>query len=135
MPNFSATSGASSTSSLATFTRPAYSPARASMAGAIIRQGGHQVAQKSTSTGSIERSTSASKLALVRCKTLSLTGLSFSLDPCEDPVRLDGADGPAVTTSIPASPGPNEERVGRLTDRFKSNRSLGRAFGLANDPG
>src|SRR5580704_7834589 len=52
-------------------TLPANSPANSSIVGAKRRQGPHQGAQKSTSTGSLESSTSALKLASVN-----------SLSPC-----------------------------------------------------
>src|SRR5579862_9770222 len=55
---------------LATVTRPAISVASSSRNGAIILQGPHHSAQKSTRTGSLARSTSASKV-------LSLTGFGF----------------------------------------------------------
>src|SRR5947207_2608312 len=62
--------GFSSILTLATVTRPAISVASSSRNGAIILQGPHHSAQKSTSTGSLARSTTASKL-------LSLTGVGF----------------------------------------------------------
>src|SRR5207302_8821030 len=62
--------GFSSMLSLATVTRPAISLARSSRNGAIILQGPHHSAQKSTRTGSWARRTSASKV-------LSLTAVGF----------------------------------------------------------
>src|SRR5574341_1813830 len=53
--------GLASVSSLATLTLPSYSWAIWSTIGAIILQGWHHSAQKSTSTGSPESSTSSSK--------------------------------------------------------------------------
>src|SRR3954467_9376747 len=57
--------GFSSILTLATVTLPAMSLASSSSAGAIILQGPHHSAQKSTSTGSFDFSTSVSKLASV----------------------------------------------------------------------
>lgn len=57
--------GFSSVLSLATFTRPANSPASCSITGAIILQGPHHGAHISSSTGSGERSTSSAKFASV----------------------------------------------------------------------
>lgn len=59
-PNRRARSGFSSTLTRMTFTPPAWSRAIASSTGAIIRQGAHHGAQKSTTTGT-EARTSASK--------------------------------------------------------------------------
>src|SRR5215831_3802534 len=64
--------GLSSTFSLTTRALPAYFSATASTVGANMRQGAHQAAQKSTSTGRSDFSTSFSKL-------LSLTSLTWSL--------------------------------------------------------
>src|SRR5271170_6261169 len=65
--------GFSSMLTLATVTRPAISVARSSRNGATILHGPHHSAQKSTSTGSLARSTTASKL-------LSLTAVGFIAD-------------------------------------------------------
>src|ERR1035438_1228155 len=54
-----------STSILPNVTLPLYSPASSSTMGAIARQGPHQAAQKSTSTGLSDFSTSESKFASV----------------------------------------------------------------------
>ena len=62
--------GFSSMLTLATVTRPSISVANSSRNGAIILQGPHHSAQKSTSTGSLAFSTTASKL-------LSLTAVGF----------------------------------------------------------
>src|SRR5260370_2048119 len=62
--------GFSSMLTLATVTFPAISAASSSRNGAIILQGPHHSAQKSTRTGSVERSTSSSKLP-------SLTAVGF----------------------------------------------------------
>ena len=62
--------GFSSILTLATVTRPSISVASSSRNGAIILQGPHHSAQKSTSTGSLAFSTTASKL-------VSLTAVGF----------------------------------------------------------
>src|SRR5882762_9457782 len=67
-----------STSILPTFTLPKYSVASSSTMGAIARQGPHQVAQKSTSTGLSDFKTSASKFASVT-STIPLPAISFLL--------------------------------------------------------
>src|SRR5215467_9813789 len=54
--------GLSSVSSLTTLSRPLYCSATLSTIGAIILHGPHQSAQKSTSTGSLDFRTSASKV-------------------------------------------------------------------------
>src|SRR5207249_4462354 len=54
-----------STSSLPTLTRPLYSVAMESIVGAKARHGAHQAAQKSTSTGVLDFTTSDSKLLSV----------------------------------------------------------------------
>jgi hypothetical protein len=84
---------------LATVTRPAISVASSSRNGAIILQGPHHSAQKSTSTGSLARSTTASKL-------LSLTGVGFIADSSvwsavtlgERQIRRQGGSGSAGNT-------------------------------------
>src|SRR5690242_18092422 len=60
-----------STSSLPTFSLPAYSLATTSIVGAIIRQGPHHSAQKSTRTGTSDRSTSWSNVESVKVSVLS----------------------------------------------------------------
>src|SRR5512135_3612611 len=67
MPYFAAVFGFSSTLSLTILTLSPSCPAISSRAGAIWRQGPHHSAQKSTSTGSEDFRTSASKLASVTC--------------------------------------------------------------------
>src|SRR5271166_349522 len=69
--------GLSSVSSLTTLRRPLYCSATLSTIGAIILHGPHQSAQKSTSTGSLDLRTSASKVAWLTA-TLELNGV-FSL--------------------------------------------------------
>src|SRR5690606_32931129 len=59
-----------------TLARPAYSPASSSRAGAIILHGPHQGAQKSTSTGSSEARTVASKSVSLAWMTAWVTGVS-----------------------------------------------------------
>src|SRR4029078_11562356 len=63
MPYFDATHGFSSTLSFTILTLSPMVPAISSSAGAIMRQGAHHSAQKSTTTGPVALSTSASKLA------------------------------------------------------------------------
>src|SRR5690242_6215087 len=63
MPYFDATAGFSSTLSLTILTLSPIAPAISSSAGAIMRQGPHHSAQKSTTTGPDALSTSASKFA------------------------------------------------------------------------
>src|SRR5258708_39518637 len=61
-----------STSIFVTFSLPSYSPAICSMMGATMRQGPHQVAQKSTRTSPLDCSTSDPNVASVtsvRCAT------------------------------------------------------------------
>jgi len=65
MPSLLATAGFSSILSLTTLTLPFISEAISSRAGAIMRHGPHHSAQKSTTTGSAELSTSCSKVASV----------------------------------------------------------------------
>ena len=60
-----AVAGFSSTLSFATRTRPAISAASSSITGATMRQGPHHGAHISSSTGTGERSTSATKVASV----------------------------------------------------------------------
>src|SRR5262249_55202596 len=62
-PYLVAVAGVSSTLSLRIFTLPFMAPEISSSAGAIMRQGPHHSAQKSTTTGSLDLSTSASKVA------------------------------------------------------------------------
>ena len=71
-PYWPATSPASSTSSFTTLSLPAYSLASASTVGATARQGPHQAAQKSTSTGNGDWRTSASKFSLVTASALDM---------------------------------------------------------------
>src|SRR5207249_5478128 len=62
-PYFEAVFGLSSTLSLTILTLSPIAPEISSSAGAIMRQGPHHSAQKSTTTGPVAFSTSASKLA------------------------------------------------------------------------
>ena len=72
MLNFPGMSGFASTSTLQTLTFPAYSVAISSRIGAIILQGPHHSAQKSTSTGKSLERTSVSKLSSVTCRISAL---------------------------------------------------------------
>ena len=60
---------------LPTFTEPVYSEANSAITGAIIRQGPHQGAQKSTSTGSWDCKTSCWKFESVNSATLAMISL------------------------------------------------------------
>src|SRR5579884_446786 len=79
-----ASSGSSSTFTFKTLTRPAYSSASASTWGAIILQGPHQTAQKSTSTGTDDCRTCSSKslevtaAALLIVSNLRIRNSSFA---------------------------------------------------------
>ncbi len=77
MPYCEAMPGFSSTLTLAIFTRPFISLEISSSAGPIARQGPHHSAQKSTTTGSADCSTSCSKLASVTF-TVAIAEKSFS---------------------------------------------------------
>ena len=72
-PKVWATAGFSSTLSLPTLARPEYAVASASIEGAIMRQGGHHSAQKSTSTGPSASATSVFQLSSVRTTTSLFT--------------------------------------------------------------
>src|SRR5437868_1324020 len=74
-----ATSPSSSTLTLRTLTRPAYSLASASTCGAIILQGPHQTAQKSTRTGRFDFSTCSSNSEVVTAVALLIV---FNLQMC-----------------------------------------------------
>src|SRR6201989_2921549 len=63
MPYFDATPGFSSTLSFTILTLSPMLPAISSSAGALMRHGPHHSAQKSTTTGLVDLSTSASKVA------------------------------------------------------------------------
>ena len=136
MPYLPATPGFSSTLSLAIFTLPCISVAISSSAGAIIRQGPHHSAQKSTTTGSLELMTSASKLASVTLavwtwepliKRLAAAGVlvgsaTDGVKPgrrCQNslPPFGTGRDGPITTTSPSSSGNPSvktSERKGPI---------------------
>src|SRR5271157_4490113 len=94
-----------STSSLPTFTLPAYSVATTSIVGAICRQGPHHAAQKSTSTGSSLRRTSWSKPASVKVN-VSLPAIS-SPNPLESAAR--GKD--SMPQQPPVQPGIRDRRT------------------------
>src|SRR5689334_4242578 len=80
-PYFSASAASSSTLTFPTTTRPWYSSARAEMVGASARQGPHQGAQKSTTTGLVEASTCCWKLAAVSLTMLVLVSCWAELVP------------------------------------------------------
>src|SRR5690606_20618725 len=103
---FSAVARFSSTLTLAIFTLPAYSSASSSRAGAIILQGPHQGAQKSTSTGSEDCSTLASKSASVAWKTCTLTKR-----------RLKGLGGPERAAAV------MDGKLGGFAARIKGHPS------------
>src|SRR5579859_1358733 len=75
MPSLPVTAGFSSMLNLAILTLPFISFAISSSEGAIIRQGPHHSAQKSTTTGSFDFKTSLSKLASV---TLAVSDMATS---------------------------------------------------------
>src|SRR6202044_1928632 len=78
-PYFEAVCGFSSTLSLTILTLPLSEPAISSSAGAIMRQGPHHSAQKSTTTGPLALSTSCSNVASVVLSTMkNLTFLQES---------------------------------------------------------
>src|SRR3981081_1959766 len=79
IPNMPGVMGLASTSTLVTLTRPSYSPASSSTMGAIILHGEHQEAQKSTSTGTSESSTSCLKLVSVTTRGCAM-GRSFQVE-------------------------------------------------------
>src|SRR6266852_8594976 len=100
MPYFAAVCGFSSTLILTIFTLPSSDPAISSSAGAIIRQGPHPSAQKSTTTGLVAFNTSASN---VLSETLpTAMGITSSCFPGE--LNDEPMDAP-------------EERQGELTGR------------------
>src|ERR1700680_3515107 len=70
MPNLAAVPGFSSTLSLTILTLPLSDLEISSSAGAIMRQGPHHSAQKSTTTGPLALSTSCSKVASVVLSTM-----------------------------------------------------------------
>src|SRR5271167_4243261 len=77
-----------STSILPTLILPLYSPASSSTIGAIARQGPHQAAQKSSSTGLSDFNTSESKLASVT-STVAL----LAIHPPESPGKFSNSRG------------------------------------------
>src|SRR5690349_18701028 len=86
--------GLASTSTLTTSTAPSYLAASFSISGATILQGPHHAAQKSTTTGRSDLSTSSSKFASVPI-LMSAIGepVSFLLallrDVLDEPIRLE----------------------------------------------
>src|SRR5262245_35016273 len=79
MPYFAGLSTFSSTLSLTTLAFSRYFSATASTVGASIRQGPHQAAQKSTSTGLSEPRTSVPQFVSVTSAINSLITFSFGL--------------------------------------------------------
>src|SRR5262245_55037368 len=77
MPYFCAVAGLSSTLSLTILTLPLSEPAISSSAGAIILQGPHHSAQKSTTTGSVALRTWASKSASETLATPMVTSFGW----------------------------------------------------------
>src|SRR5690348_4767144 len=99
-PNWPGTSGLASMSILRTLTRPSYSVASSSTIGAIILQGLHHAAQKSTRTGTSESRTSDLKVVSVTSAALAI-GFSWG----------SGGRCPIVTRRVGCSD---------LRDRFQS---------------
>src|SRR4051794_1616856 len=96
--------GASSMSSLPTLTLPACSSASFSTMGARALQGPHQVAVKSTRTGTSDLSTSASKFLSSKCKTFGDPIVDISLGGRRGvPVQADGAFVKGSPTVTPGS--------------------------------
>src|SRR5688572_9857938 len=85
MPYLAGLSIFSSTLILTTLALSRYFSATASTVGASIRQGPHQAAQKSTSTGLSDFRTSFSQFISVTSATNSLIALSFRFDSPYDP--------------------------------------------------
>src|SRR5690349_840076 len=86
-PNLVATSEASSTLSLPTLTLPWNWLATRSMVGPSMRHGPHQAAQKSTTTGTSDCSTSFCQLSLVNSITFVAAMIQSFLDFKVDAVR------------------------------------------------
>src|SRR5262245_59347503 len=107
IPNRLATSPFSSTLTLATVARPAISPASCSSDGAIILQGPHHAAQKSTSTGPLTFLICSSKLSSVRVRMpLPAIGSPRSLEP-PSPVRAHSSIAPEMAANA-AHPRPRK---------------------------
>src|SRR5260370_33740259 len=94
-----------STSSLPTFTLPAYSPATTSIVGAICRHGPHHSAKKSTRTGTSARSTSWSNVASEKFNVLTpvISSPDLSLN-----IRI-----PRAPKDSPPQQPPVKRRIGR----------------------
>jgi hypothetical protein len=86
-PNWAAVRVLASTSSLPTFTWPAYCSASSSTNGAMMRQGPHQVAQKSTIERPLLSAISDWKFASVTTVMLSLSAMSCFPFPVSGPPR------------------------------------------------
>ena len=120
-----------STSIVASTKRPPYSPASRSSTGDSCLQGSHQVAQKSTTTGTVRlrSSTSAWKLASVTSTT--------SPPPSGAPAApgaagLDGPGGRLRAASAPRSTAPYAEKLCDMPP-IVPRRSLSPAGGAATD--
>src|SRR2546425_7014397 len=103
-----------STSSFPTLTRPLYSSAMESMVGARARQGAHHAAQKSTSTGVLDFTTSLSKL---------LSVISTVFAPMNPPQKFysSWADAEMSITDTKELSMTNENRplrIDHLSDKF-----------------
>src|SRR5918998_4642936 len=95
-----ATSGFSSTFSLAMVSLPLCSSAISSSTGLIILQGPHHSAQKSTSTGVLDLSTSLSNVASVTAAAFVMSSVRRGLDPsAPPPPRTDDSPGQGPTTT------------------------------------
>ena len=145
--NREAVAGFSSTFSLANLTRPAISAASSSSTGAINRHGPHHGAQRSRSTGTGERSTSAANVASVTVTGAPEAGKGvlhlpqIGVSPGCAPLRREPVGGPAsgqlsiVIVAMAALPSPRaargssaptREHVGRLPISARDPRRGGR---------
>src|SRR3954453_13805219 len=96
--------GFSSILTFATVTRPSISAANSSRNGATILHGPHHSAQKSTSTGSLARSTTVSKL-------LSLTAVGFIPNPLSNALPTLGEPQNQRQVGCPIRPGGSGEET------------------------
>src|SRR3954471_3440050 len=101
--------GFSSILTFATVTRPSISAANSSRNGATILHGPHHSAQKSTSTGSLARSTTVSKL-------LSLTAVGFIPNPLSNAPPTLGEPRNRRQVSPPYRPAPPGSRAMSICD-------------------
>src|SRR5438067_3907845 len=115
-------------SSFPTFSLPLYSEASWSTRGAIARQGPHQAAQKSTSTGSPEARTSFWKLSSVKVFTSGLAIVSVPprvWSICRPPAR------PSIHLRPPARAG-NQSRADRAAKAWMFDARRGCATRMAD---